>query len=101
MDDKKKILIQHKKIVNDLKEHNNFYFINDEPKISDSEYDKIKRKALELEEKYPYLKKISESISGIIGAKPSNQFKKIKHLVPMLSLSNAFDIPDASVSGLS
>ena len=96
MDDKKKILIQHKKIVNDLKEHNNFYFINDEPKISDSEYDKIKRKALELEEKYPYLKKISESISGIIGAKPSNQFKKIKHLVPMLSLSNAFNKNDMS-----
>ena len=96
MDEKKKILIQHKKIVNDLKEHNNFYFINDKPKISDSEYDKIKRKALELEEKYPYLKKISKSISGIIGAKPSNQFKKIKHLAPMLSLSNAFNKNDMS-----
>ena len=35
-----------------------------------------------------------ESISKIVGAKPSNKFKKIKHLKPMLSLSNAFDKND-------
>ena len=46
-----------------------------------------------VEKKYPYLNKI-EKLSSIVGAKPSNKFKKINHLIPMLSLSNAFDKND-------
>ena len=76
-----------------LKKHNNNYFLYDKPEISDSEYDKIKYNALKLEEKYSYLKKY-ESVKNLIGAKPLNQFKKIKHLSPMLSLSNAFNLND-------
>ena len=63
------------------------------PKISDFEYDKIKQDVLKLEKKYPFLKKI-DSINKIVGAKPSNKFNKIKHLSPMLSLANAFNIED-------
>ena len=48
---------------------------------------------IELEKKYSYLKKFT-SVNTIIGAKPSNKFKKIKHLRPMLSLSNAFEKKD-------
>ena len=58
-------------------------------KISDSEYDKIKLDTLELEKKYSFLQEFG-SIQNTIGAKPSNKFKKIKHLQPMLSLSNSF-----------
>ena len=39
------------------------------------------------------LKKI-DSVKDIVGATPTNKFKKIKHLKPMLSLSNAFDKDD-------
>ena len=90
MQHKKSLLAEHKKILKILKDHNKSYFIYDDPKISDSEYDKIKAKAFLLEKKFPFLKKI-ESVQNIIGAKPLNKFKKIKHLSPMLSLSNAFN----------
>ena len=94
MDTKKKILIQYKKIINNLEKHNKRYFINDNPTITDSEFDKIKKHALELENKYPYLQKLQKPATKIVGAKPSNQFKKVKHLAPMLSLANAFKQDD-------
>ncbi len=81
---------RHKKILEDLKKHNNFYFKDDNPQISDAEYDKLKKEALNLEKKNPHLKS-KRSVEKIIGAPPSNEFKKIKHLRPMLSLSNAFN----------
>jgi len=94
MEEKKKILIQYKKIINTLEKHNKHYFINDNPIITDSEFDKIKRHALQLEVKYPYLEKLKKPATKIVGAKPSNQFKKVKHLAPMLSLANAFNQDD-------
>ena len=53
----------------------------------------LKKETLELEKKHDFLKKF-KSIKGVIGAIPTNKFKKIKHLKPMLSLSNAFDKND-------
>ncbi|MDC1130384.1 NAD-dependent DNA ligase LigA [Pelagibacteraceae bacterium] len=79
--------------IKDLKKHNDHYYNNDSPIINDFEYDKIKKELLELEDKFPFLKK-NESVSNIIGAKPLNKFNKIKHLKPMLSLSNAFKKDD-------
>ena len=52
----KKIISKHKKIIDILKKHNENYFIYDNPKISDREYDEIKLEALTLEKKYQYLK---------------------------------------------
>ncbi len=93
MKENKQIINNFKKKIKYLKEQNELYFIKDKPKISDSEYDKIKKEILELERNNPYLKKI-DSVEKIVGATPSNNFKKIKHLYPMLSLSNAFDKSD-------
>jgi DNA ligase (NAD+) len=90
MNNKKKIINQHKNKLNNLIKHNKFYYINDDPQITDSQYDNIKKELLELEKNYPYLKK-KKTVSKIIGAEPSNKFDKIKHLSPMLSLSNAFN----------
>ena len=91
--DKKKFIEKHKKILKIIKKHNKNYFIHDNPEISDNEYDKIKSEILELEKKYPYLQDYG-SVQNIVGAKPQNKFKKIKHLSPMLSLSNAFNLDD-------
>ena len=72
------------------KKHNKFYFERDNPKISDAEYDTLKKEIIDLENKISFLKDYS-SISSMIGSKPSNKFKKIDHLKPMLSLSNVFN----------
>ncbi len=91
----KKIQLLYKKKFKDLIKHNRLYYNNDAPIISDFEYDKIKNEVIELEKKYSFLKK-NKSIKNIVGAKPTNKFKKIEHLSPMLSLANAFNLKDMS-----
>jgi DNA ligase (NAD+) len=93
MSNKKKIINEYKKKINFLIKHNKFYFTQDAPKITDYEFDKVKKETLELVKKNPYLDQII-NVSSIVGARPSNKFKKILHLKPMLSLSNAFDRND-------
>jgi len=88
--EKSKITNIHKKKINELKENNRLYFDKDKPKISDAQYDQLKKEITLLEKKFPYLKK-EGSINEIVGFKPGNKFKKINHLLPMLSLSNVFD----------
>ena len=93
MKNKDEILKKYNEKLSNLKKHNKFYFTDDNPKISDAEYDKIKKEIIDLEKKFDFLKKL-KARNNIIGAPPSNKFKKIKHLKPMLSLSNAFEIKD-------
>ena len=93
MKDKKKIINDYKLKIKEFKKHNKLYFTKDSPLITDFEYDKLKKIILELEKKNPYLSKI-DSIKSSVGAKPSNSFKKINHLIPMLSLSNVFNKSD-------
>ena len=93
MKEKNEIIKKFKNLILKLKKHNKYYYSDDSPKITDAEYDLLKKQILDFEQKYPFLKNI-ESVYKIIGAKPSNQFKKFKHLYPMLSLANAFNLED-------
>ena len=93
INNKNDILDKYKKKLEVIKKHNFFYFDKDNPKITDAEYDKLKKEIYDFEQKYPFLKKLNYS-KNLIGSPPSTKFKKIKHLSPMLSLSNAFDIKD-------
>jgi DNA ligase (NAD+) len=77
-----------------LKKHNQAYHNNDKPSITDSEYDNLKKEILNLEKTYSFLLKKFKSVNNLIGAPIENKFKKIKHLKPMLSLSNAFEVKD-------
>ena len=79
--------------ISKLEKHNEAYYDKNSPKISDSEYDDLKKEIIDLEKKYKFLDH-EKSPSKIVGFKPSKNFKKIKHKVPMLSLSNAFDEND-------
>ena len=53
----------------------------------------LKKEIINLEKKYKFLNH-KNSPSKVVGFKPSKNFKKIQHKVPMLSLSNAFDEED-------
>ncbi len=79
--------------INILKNHNKHYFEESSPKISDKDYDNLKKEIFNLEKKYSYLKSAS-SPSNSLGYTPSKNFVKSKHRVKMLSLSNAFDFKD-------
>ena len=57
MDVKKDSLKKYKKKIKDLKKHNDLYYNQDNPKISDAEYDDLKKELLELEKNNPYFKK--------------------------------------------
>jgi DNA ligase (NAD+) len=57
--------------------------------MSDAEYDRLFRELAELERAYPDLK-TKDSPTHRVGAEPAAQFRKHRHLVPMLSLANAF-----------
>ncbi len=82
-----------KKKVKELKKHNNFYYNNDRPIITDKAYDDLKKEIFDLEEKNIFLKDLNLT-DNLVGSLPTNKFKKIKHLRPMLSLANAFDKKD-------
>lgn len=65
----------------------------DAPKLSDAEYDQLKRRNSAIEARFPTLKR-SDSPSDSVGSAVSEGFEKIAHAVRMLSLGNAFDDAD-------
>tara|TARA_Y100001936_G_C16074333_1_gene672940 strand:+ start:458 stop:2494 length:2037 start_codon:yes stop_codon:yes gene_type:complete len=79
--------------IKSLVKHNKLYFNDNRPIISDHDYDILKKEILDLEKNYKFLKN-KNSPSKNVGFTPSKNFKKIKHVVPMLSLNNAFDRED-------
>ena len=91
--DKKKIEQKYFKKIKLIKKFNKFYFDKNKPIVSDADYDEIKKEILQLENDYKFLKSI-DSPSQIIGYKPSKNFNKYPHKVPMLSLANAFTEED-------
>ena len=72
---------------------NSAYHAEDAPVMSDGDFDVLKLLNSEIEHKFPHLKK-SDSLSGLVGAKAKDGFKKINHEVRMLSLENAFTTLD-------
>ncbi len=90
---KKKIQIEYREKISLINKFNKFYYDHNNPKVNDQKYDELKKEILELEKKYKFLKS-NRSPSKVVGFKPSKNFQKIAHKVPMLSLSNAFGKED-------
>ena len=89
----KKIKDQYQKDIDLINEYNKFYYDKSNPKVSDKEYDELKKTILLLEDKYHFLTS-EKSPSKVVGHNPSKNFKKVLHRSPMLSLSNAFSEED-------
>lgn len=79
----------------ELKRHDNLYYNESNPEISDVEYDELRNRLNEIEKAYPDLKS-PDSPSQKVGAVVGTLFQKIKHKIPMLSLDNAFSQDDMS-----
>ena len=78
-----------KKIRAQLEVWNYQYYVQDQPTVTDFEYDRVFLELLDIEAKNPEL--VSEdSPSQRVGAPPADGFEQISHLMPMLSLENAF-----------
>ena len=84
-------------IINDLIDkinyHNEKYYNEDNPEISDMEYDNLVKELIKLEEENPQFKRI-DSPTNRVGGKPLEKFNQITHKIPMLSLSNAYSDSD-------
>ena len=90
---KKEIQKQYQKKIKLLNRYNQNYYDKNKPLVDDKTYDDLKISILSLEKKNDFLKS-KKSPSKIIGYKPSKNFKKFTHRVPMLSLANAFSEED-------
>lgn len=73
-----------------LNRHNYLYHVLNAPEVSDAEYDRLFRELQHLEEEHPQLI-TPDSPTQRIGATPLEEFRTVRHRVPMLSLGNAFD----------
>ena len=90
---KKNIEKEYKEKIKLITRYNKSYFDNNNPSVTDKEYDELKAEILSLESNYNFLKS-KKSPSENVGYKPSKNFKKNTHRVPMLSLANAFGRED-------
>jgi DNA ligase (NAD+) len=77
----------------EIKHHDDLYYQESQPEISDAGYDALKQRNAEIEARFPDLV-LPESPSKRVGAAPAAGFAKVRHAVPMLSLDNAFDEED-------
>ncbi|MEL7469351.1 MAG: NAD-dependent DNA ligase LigA [Pseudomonadota bacterium] len=78
-----------------VRQANAAYHTDDAPEISDAEYDAMKQRLLALEAAHPDLAK-ADSPTQVVGGAPAEGFSKVRHRVPMLSLSNAFADEDVT-----
>jgi len=85
--------IEHARLAEELSKHDQHYYQEDAPVISDAQYDALRQRYEALEKKFPELV-TDQSLTQKVGSKPSEKFAKIKHSAPMLSLGNVFSNED-------
>lgn len=81
------------RLVDEIRRHDALYYQQDNPQISDAEYDILRRQLEAVEKQFPELQ-TADSPTQKVGAAPLEVFTKVRHSVPMLSLSNAMSEED-------
>src|SRR4030088_1792710 len=81
--------VELKRLALEIESHDKHYYQEDAPKISDAEYDALRKRLNAIEARFPEFVS-GDSPSQKVGAQPSGRFAKVRHAVPMLSLDNAF-----------
>ncbi len=82
------------RLADEITRHDLAYHQDDAPTISDADYDALKRRNLDIEDRFPHLIR-ENSPSTRVGAPRAEQFSPVTHGTPMLSLDNAFSDEDA------
>lgn len=80
---------EHARLGREIAGHDRRYYVENAPTISDAAYDALRQRYQALEAAFPELA-TPESATAKIGAPPSEKFAKVRHRIPMLSLSNIF-----------
>ena len=73
-----------------IRQHEYFYYVLDQPEISDAEFDKLMRQLKDLEAEHPELLR-ADSPTQRVGGKPREGFVKVRHSSAMLSLDNTYN----------
>lgn len=76
-------------LIEEVQRHDALYYVEDQPEISDAQYDKLYRELEGIEKSHPDWI-VQNSPTQRVGGKPLDAFEKSKHHLPMLSLANAF-----------
>ena len=82
-----------KKLREEINHNNYMYYVENNPEISDYEFDLLLKKLEKLEFKFPELI-VPESPTQRVGGKPLDSFITVEHKTPMLSLDNTYDSDD-------
>ena len=84
----KKIIDELKKIRKEIETHNRLYYVEDNPTISDADYDKLFDRLVELEKKHPNLI-TPDSPTQRVGAIPSKKFEQLTHRIPNVIITKS------------
>jgi DNA ligase (NAD+) len=80
---------RHAALVEEVRHHDEAYYVQARPTISDQEYDRLYRELVDLEKKFPGLVTL-DSPTQRVGGAPLSAFTPVQHLIPMLSLDNTY-----------
>jgi len=81
------------RLAKEIAHHDALYYRQDAPEVSDADYDGLRQRNQAIEDRFPNSVR-ADSPTNRVGAAPSEQFAKVKHAVPMLSLGNVFSDED-------
>ena len=77
----------------EIQRHDHLYYVEDQPEISDREYDQLMQRLKDLEKKHPAWI-TPDSPTQRVGGKVSEKFPSVTHKAPMLSLDNTYSLDE-------